>query len=55
MRAVCVRVTQVLDIFSQVSEEEDVVLADLAGDLNLEGALVDGLENKNKRQKGPAV
>lgn len=32
-------VAQVLNVFGQVAEEEDVVLADLAGDLNLHLAL----------------
>src|SRR5687768_8782552 len=35
VRAVCVGVTKVLNVFGQVAEQEDVVLADLAGDLNL--------------------
>ena len=33
--SVVVRVTQVFDVFGQVAKEEDVVLADLAGDFDL--------------------
>ena len=33
--AVEVSVAQVLDVFSEVTEEEDVLLADFAGDLDL--------------------
>jgi hypothetical protein len=31
------RVAQVLNVFGEVAEEEDVVLADFAGDLDLDG------------------
>lgn len=34
--AVQVAVTKVIDVFGQISEEEDVVLANLAGDFNLD-------------------
>lgn len=37
MGAVVVCVAQVFDVFGQVAEEEDVVLADLAGDFDLVG------------------
>lgn len=35
VRAVRVRMAEILDILSEVAEEEDVVLANLTGDLNL--------------------
>lgn len=35
MRAVRVCVAEILNILSEVAEEEDVVLADFAGDFNL--------------------
>lgn len=35
VRAVCVGMTQVFDILREVAEKEDVILADLTGDLNL--------------------
>jgi len=48
-------VTQVFDILSQVSEEEYIVLSDLASDLNLLATLVNNSGHIGKGEKLQAV
>jgi hypothetical protein len=48
-------VTQVFDILSQVSEEEYIVLSDLASDLNLLATLVNNSGHISKGEKVQAV